>query len=179
MIKIDIERPQRDDVIKLHDFFDLVIRDTFDKNEIEHLRAEIQEEKTYKRAILREDFDTQGKKHYFLVAKSEGEIVGTIEYGHANEIVCNEVSEISDVIEVGTVFVHPNYQGLGIGRQMIEAIELALTKEGHSKYLMDSGYKSAQAVWTRKFGSPYKILENYWGEGDHHMIWMNEVTKHI
>jgi len=43
-------------------------------------------------------------------------------------------------------------------------------------FCLDSGYKKAQSIWQKKFGKPDFILEHFWGENSHHMIWKRKLT---
>lgn len=171
MNQIVLGRPKEEDTLKIHAFLDKVIIDTYNKNGIGHLRDIIQEEKTYKRSCLRQDFDSAGKDRYFIIAKIGDYIVGTIEFGPSNEIIRNHDDTLRKVKEVGTVFVHPDYQGQGIGKMLLDAIGRSLLDNGYEECVLDSGYPSAQKIWGKKFGAPYHLLENYWGQDSHHMIW--------
>lgn len=175
-MEVIFERPSKDDVIKLHNFFDKVIDHTFDANGIGHLDEFIQEEKISKRSALRQDFDSEGNIRLFYVAKIEGNIVGTIEIGPSNEILKKNVPEVCHLKEVGTVYVHPDYQGQGIGKALLGRMNDALYALGEKQYVLDSGYPIAQKVWRKVLGEPYKVLLDYWGEGGHHSIWIVDVT---
>lgn len=177
MFGVIIERPKEADTLRVHEFFDIMIRSTFGANGLGDLKEIIQEEKTYKRSCLREYFESKGRVRYFLVAKLGDEIVGTIEYGPSNEIIRNSDENLSIIKEVGTVYVHPEYQGQGIGKQLLDAIGRSLIEHGHKECVMDSGYQSAQKVWTKKFGRPFLLLKDYWSNGGHHMIWKLRVEQ--
>ncbi|WP_317911749.1 hypothetical protein [Clostridioides difficile] len=43
--------------------------------------------------------------------------------------------------------------------------------KGIKEFCMDSGYSNAQKIWRKRFGEPEYFLENYWAEGQHHLIW--------
>lgn len=165
-----VERPKLDDSKELHDFFENVIRDTFERNEISNLTKLLEEEIIYKKKILQEDFESNGEKRYFLVGKIDNVIVATIEIGKINEVIENVLGHGNEV-EMGTVYVHPNYQKQGLGSSMVqEAIDF-LKEKGYRRFYFDSGYKSAQRVWSYKFGKPKFFLADYWEKGAHHMIW--------
>jgi GNAT superfamily N-acetyltransferase len=80
-----------------------------------------------------------------------------------------------DVYEIGTVFVHPGYQRRGIGSLLFNTMLLTFLNRGIEEFCMDSGYASAQTIWTRKLGDPDYWLKDYWGEGSDHMIWKRKV----
>ena len=75
------------------------------------------------------DFDNNGENRYFLVAVDANcsKVIETIEYGSASELIngCTN-SALKDLPEIGTVFVHPNYQRRGIGNLLLNAMFLIL-----------------------------------------------------
>lgn len=172
MINIEIDRPKFEDIELINEFFEIVIRDTFERNGITDLICEIEEEIKYKRRCLNQDLESDGKNRYFLIAKENDKIVGSIEYGPANELIISCTNgELKDLVEIGTVFVHPDYQKKGIGSRMLNLIFRELEKNGIKEFCLDSGYKSAQKIWISKFGNPEYHLINYWGENSDHMVW--------
>ncbi|EST54920.1 GNAT family acetyltransferase [Brevibacillus panacihumi W25] len=68
---------------------------------------------------------------------------------------------------IGTVFVHPDFQGQGVANVLLNAIFLTL---------LGNGYTRAQQVWRKKFGEPTYLFPNYWGNGTDHMIWKGRVS---
>ncbi|HEL2030490.1 MULTISPECIES: GNAT family N-acetyltransferase [Bacillota] len=102
----------------------------------------------------------------------EGCIVGTIEYGPASDLInsCTH-GKYKNLYEIGTVFVRPDYQGQGIGNLLLNAMIQELQCKGIKEFCMDSGYSNAQKIWRKRFGEPEYFLENYWAEGQHHLIW--------
>lgn len=176
-MKLVFSRPTKEDVIPLHNFFDKVIQHTFEANGLGDLETFIQEEKISKRSALRQDFDTFGEKTTFLIAKINGSIVGTIDICGPNEILKKNVPELCHLPEVGTIFVHPDYQGQGISKQLIANIEGVLISKGIQQYILDSGYPIAQKIWQKVFGDPYKVLKDYWDDGGHHSIWLVDIAS--
>ncbi len=178
MIKVEIRRPKIKDQEELHLFFRDVINDTFAKEGIGHLTNDIEEEIETKKSYLQNDYESDGQNQYFLIATYDETIVGTIEYGPASSLICKNTNDIfCDVVEVGTVFVHPNYQGNGIGNMLLQSIYITLKEKDIKEFCIDSGYKNAQKIWKNKFGSPDFVIKDYWGEGLDHMIWRVNVTK--
>ncbi|AOT68615.1 GNAT family N-acetyltransferase [Geosporobacter ferrireducens] len=172
MRDIEISRPKFEDIALMNEFFEIVIRDTFERNGISNLVDTINGEIENKRRFLNQDMESGGKNRYFLVAKEEENIVGTIEYGPSNELIvsCTD-GEFKELAEIGTVFVHPDYQKKGIGSRMLHLMFIELDKRGIEEFCLDSGYKSAQQIWINKFGNPEYHLKDYWGEDADHMIW--------
>lgn len=172
MKNIEIGRPKIEDTELINEFFQIVIKDTFEKNDISHLVDLIEEEIEYKRNCLNQDFESEGKSMYFLIAKEEEKIVGSIAYGPANDLIniCTK-DELKGVVEIGTVFVHPKYQQKGIGAKLINQMFIEFEKKGIEEFCLDSGYKTAQRIWIKRFGNPQYLMKDYWGKDDDHMIW--------
>lgn len=172
MINIEIDRPKFEDIELINEFFEIVIRDTFERNGISDLVSTIVEEIEDKRRCLNQDIESDGKNRYFLIAKENDKIVGSIEYGPSNELIISCTNgELKELVEIGTVFVHPDYQKKGIGSRMLNLIFIELEKNDIKEFCLDSGYKSAQKIWINKFGDPQYHLMDYWGENSDHMVW--------
>lgn len=171
-INVEIRRPRAEDIEELNQFFSKVIRDTFDREGLSELLDDMKDEIENKKQYLKTDLDSNGENRYFLIAFYENEIVGSIEYGPVSELIttCTEGAYRED-IEVGTVFVHPDYQRRGLGTLLLNLMILTLQNRGINDFCLDSGYKNAQKVWKKKFGEPDYLLKDYWGAGSDHMIW--------
>jgi GNAT superfamily N-acetyltransferase len=170
----EIRRPQAEDCEELNQFFRIVITDTFGREGLSHLKEDIETEIATKNQFLKNDLESNGEKRYFWLAidKYTDRIIGTIEYGPASELinVCTE-GALKNVIEIGTVFVLPNFQKQGIGTVLLNVMLLTLQNKGIKEFCLDSGYSSAQRIWKMKFGAPDYLLRDYWGKGQDHMIW--------
>lgn len=171
-INVEIRRPRAEDIEELNQFFSKVIRDTFDREGLSELLDDMKDEIESKKQYLKTDLDSNGENRYFLIALYENEIVGSIEYGPVSELIttCTE-GAYRDDIEIGTVFVHPDYQRRGLGTLLLNLMLLTLQNRGINEFCLDSGYKNAQKVWKKKFGEPDYLLKDYWGAGSDHMIW--------
>jgi GNAT superfamily N-acetyltransferase len=171
LFDIKIRRPKPGDKEKLYEFFNEVVTDTFKKEGIDDISV-INEEIEVKRKYLQYDLDSNGKHRYFLIAEYNENIIGTIEYGQCNDLIISTTNGgLKHIVEVGTVFVKPNYQRQGIGNLLLKSLFEIMKDKGIEEFCLDSGYSDAQKVWTKKFGPPDYFLEDYWGEGMHHMIW--------
>jgi GNAT superfamily N-acetyltransferase len=177
VISIEIRRPRMEDMEELNQFFSIVIRDTFNKEGISEQLDDMKEEIESKKRYLKTDLESNGAKRYFLIALDENEIVGSIEYGPVSELIvtCTE-GLLSEGVEVGTVFVHPDYQRRGLGSLLLNLMLLTLQNRGINEFCLDSGYKNAQKVWRKKFGDPDYLLKDYWGEESDHMIWKRKTN---
>ncbi|MEK6991364.1 GNAT family N-acetyltransferase [Paenibacillus sp. FSL K6-1566] len=172
MQDIEIRRPAYADVEALAHFFRIVVTDTFAKEGLSELDEDIEQEIESKIQYLNRDLESGGEQRYFLIALIDGHVVGTIEYGPPNAMIRQHAPwNKQDIMEVGTVFVHPDYQGRGIGSLLLNVIWLSMMERGYREFCLDSGYSAAQSIWKKKFGEPDVLLQDYWGEGLHHMIW--------
>ncbi|TYR73148.1 GNAT family N-acetyltransferase [Rossellomorea vietnamensis] len=176
MLNLQIRRPSAWDIEELHHFFKTVITDTFRKEGIAEKVKDLEDEIESKKAYLQSDLESNGEKRFFLIAVDGDRIIGTIEYGAASELIreCTE-GAFKDLIEVGTVFVHPDYQRRGVANLLLNKMYSTLHFRGIEEFCLDSGYVSSQMIWKKKYGEPLYFLENYWGEANHHMIWRLEV----
>ena len=180
MMNIEFSRPKVENIELINEFFEIVLRDTFERNGILGLVDLIVEEIEDKRRCLNQDIESNGKNRYFLIAKENDKIVGSIEYGQSNELISSCTNgKLKELVEIGTVFVHPEYQKNGIGSRMLNLIFIELEKNSIKEFCFDSGYKSAQKIWTRKFGNPEYHLKDYWGEDTDHMVWRISVKDVI
>ena len=172
MWKLVIRRPTVEDASKLNEFFRIVITDTFQKEGIENLVDDMEDEINTKVHYLDQDIVSGGIDRYFLIALYEDKIIGTIEYGAASDLISrNTNDDFKELNEVGTVFVHPDYQRQGVGNELLNEMFKTLENGGIKEICLDSGYKTSQQIWIKKFGEPNYLLMDFWGEGSHHMIW--------
>ena len=106
------------------------------------------------------------------MAKDKDKIIGTISFGLCSSDIkeCTN-NEITDLGELGSIFVLPEYQGQGIGSALIDHLLAYLKQEGIKEFCLDSGYEQAQKTWTRKFGKPYAIAKDHWAPGVDNMVW--------
>lgn len=170
-MNIEIRRPKIDDVEELKALFRDTVNEVFDREGIDEPELK-KDEINEKQAFLMEDLNSEGKDRYFLIAVVGNEIAGTIAIGPSNSLIHEAVGEkLDEVLEIGTVYVHPNHQKKGIGMKLMNAMYITLMSRGIYEFCLDSGYKSAQKIWTRKIGEPEYIDKDKWGEGNHHMVW--------
>jgi GNAT superfamily N-acetyltransferase len=167
-----IRRPRTEDIEELNQCFRIVITDTFRREGLVGLIDDIEAEIDSKKNYLQLDLDSKGEKRYFLIALAGNKIIGTIEYGPASKLIhdCTN-GKLGNLVEVGTVFVLPDYQRQGIGNKLLSEMLQTLKGRGIVDFCLDSGYKTAQTIWKRKFGEPDYLLKDYWGQGQDHMIW--------
>ena len=94
---------------------------------IKDIEAEMESKKKY----LQMDLGSNGEKRYFLIALAENKIIGTIEYGPASELIqdCTN-GDLGNLVEVGTVFVLPDYQRQGVGNKLLAEMLQTLKDRG-------------------------------------------------
>lgn len=175
-MKVEIRRPLVKDVDELNEFFRAVITDTFEKEGIDDKVDDLEDEIRIKMSYLQSDLENCGLSRYFLIAVANGEIIGSIEFGPASELIseCTK-GALNGLAEVGTVFVHPDWQRKGVGSLLLQKIGCVLVRKGVEDICLDSGYIRAQSIWKKKFGQPEYVLKDYWGEGYDHLIWKIKV----
>ncbi|WP_242218375.1 GNAT family N-acetyltransferase [Bacillus cereus group sp. BfR-BA-01380] len=174
MCNVEIRRPRIEDIEEINQFFSTTIKNTFAREGLSELLDDIENEIDNKKEYLKCDFDSNGKNRYFLIAADTNcnKVIGTIEYGPASELINNCTNQVlKDLPEIGTVFVHPDYQRRGIGNLLLNTMFLTLLSKGIKEFCLDSGYTNAQKVWKKKFGEPDYLLKDYWGDRYDHMIW--------
>lgn len=178
LLSIEIKRPIEKDLDNLNLFFRVVIEDTFEREGIAHLVDDIESEIIEKQKYLKLDLDSNRENRYFLLAIINNQIIGTIEYGPVSKLISDLTNgELQDLVEVGTVFVRPDYQGKGIGTLLWNAMYLTLQSKGIDEFCLDSGYSNAQKIWKKKFGKPDYLIKDYWSEGNDHMIWRRKARN--
>lgn len=169
---VEIRRPGIEDCQTLNEFFRLVITDIYAKEGLAELTDDMENEIETKNKYIEADLDSAGENRYFLLACRDHKIIGTIEYGMASKLIDRlSAGSLKELVEIGTVFVHPDYQGQGVGNLLLDAMYLALANKRIQEFCLDSGYKRAQKIWKKKFGVPAYLIKDYWSEGFDHMIW--------
>ena len=177
--RVCIEKAGLDDLNDAFHVFETVVRDTFEQEGLGHLEEEIVGEIHHKKKMLTEAIENQGDV-FFLVARWKGQVIGTISFGPCGEIIraCTD-GALEDIGELGSLLILPEMQNQGVGSKLIYAMIHELHRKGIEVFCLDSGYKRAQKRWVRKFGEPYSIVKDYWGEGSDHMIWLCKVSDFL
>jgi len=175
MYKIRIRKPVLNDKEDLFDFFNLMVKHTFEKNGYGHMSEAILEETKSKKMQLMANLNASEEARYFLVAEIDGKLIGSISYGPAGHAIieCSE-GKYSDEMEIGGVFIHPDYQGKGLCQYLMNSIYLTMIGQGYKGFVLDSGYKTAQRIWRHKYGEADIFVKDYWDIGVGHMVWKIE-----
>lgn len=171
---ISYEQLQYKDVNQLKGYFKHVISHTFLNNGVdddEDLNSEINKKMTYINRYF------NGSDDMFIVAKDD-DVVGIIGFYTPNQMIQELVGDKVDGLkEMGTLYIHPDYQSRGIGSQLITLLTQFMKEQGVDSYCFDCGYKKAMATWTRKFGQPTYFFKDYWDVGDHYAVWIVDIKE--
>ncbi len=170
----------KSDVAALATLFEYTIADAFSKEgyavETPEISAEIQKELSNKLTAVSRHLAEEDAKWRYLVAEEEGAVIGAIAFGPVGDMTRRFVgADFHSEGELGSMYVHPLFQGKGVSKALIEALVSQLKGSGVRLVSFDSGYKAAQKKWQRKFGDPYMVVPNYWDEGTDHMIWLVDI----
>lgn len=111
----------------------------------------------------------------FFVAEKENELLGTIALQTPGHMLNTMVQVEPGAMEIACVYVHPAHQRSGIGRFLFHHACRELKAIGKQKFYLDAGFTSSQQYWLSKLGEPSRLLENYWGPGKPHMVWVKKV----
>ncbi|NLG81973.1 MAG: GNAT family N-acetyltransferase [Bacilli bacterium] len=176
MSEIVIERPKTNDIFKIKQLFTVSITNAFIKEGLGHLTEDIANDIREKITKL-ENYFLDNSRIIFLIAKVNEEIVGTISYGPINNDIRKLTNnEFNHIGELGSIYILPEYENQGIASKLIKEMIKILENMGVTTFCLDCGLKRAQQKWLKKFGTPYKIFEDYWGKGNPHMIWLCQVA---
>lgn len=164
-----IRKIKNEDVKNLDTFYQLMIKDTFTKEGIgdltDFIEAEIKEKNAYSLKALDPSCPVM-----MWVLVDDHQILGTIGLAPANHVIEEHYPEGHALLELHTLFVHPNEHNKGYATQMIEHVFKCI-QETEVRVVLDSGYTIAKKIWKKKFGTPKKILKDFWAEGVDHHIW--------
>lgn len=160
--------------------FNASISDAFEQEGLGQYQEDIQSEIDQKKQKALASLDPANSSIYFLIAKFDETVVGTISYGPCGEAIqtCTE-HQLDHLGELGSLYVAPSYQNQGVGSLLIKEMMRYLKDQGIEQFCLDSGYKRAQTRWVRKFGEPYKVVKDYWGPDSIHMIWLCNVNDFL
>ncbi|MGF9697975.1 GNAT family N-acetyltransferase [Paenibacillus sp. MABNR03] len=167
------------DVESAYLVFERSITEAFNQEGLGSLHDDIRDEIEHKKALLQSTLHpdkSNNSDSFFLLAKWGNSVVGTISYAPCGEeIRILSENRLNHIGELGSLYILPEAQGQGIGSMLIQALATELQKRGIQQFCLDSGYRTAQKKWQRKFGQPYAVAQNYWGEGTDHMVWLCDV----
>lgn len=170
-----IVRPQAGDIEKIRALLLNTISDTFQKEKIS-ATEEIQTELENQMISLERYFNNTEQSAFYLIAKYQDEVIGTIGYGQPNNIILEHIELDSKTVpEIKSVYVAPQYQNKGVGTALLESIKKELINKKVKRFCLDCGYSGSQKYWQKKLGEPQRVLKDYWSDGSHHMVWLMDV----
>ena len=177
---LSIVTPTQDHLQSAFRVFEASIADAFEQEGLGHLKDDIRKEIEFKQMLLSRAVENPESGYLFLIAVLNGEVVGTVSFGPCGDDVkrCTN-NQLADVGELGSLYVLPAYQGRGVGTALIQAMMNHLEKLGVEFFSLDCGLKRAQKIWVHKFGEPYVIAQDYWGQDAHHMVWLCRVSDFV
>jgi len=179
-LRITIQPLSQHDLTSVKALFDVCIHSTFIQENLLHLSDVCQSEIQYKCALIDDALGPKQRGFRFWVARTNDQIVGIISYGPCGEdIIKASKGTLAHLGEVGSLYVLPEYQNRGVGSALIQAVLVELAREGISQFVLDSGYRLAQARWKRKFGDPWIEIPDYWGPAMPHCVWRCQTAEFL
>lgn len=177
---LSIITPTKEDIKLAYDVFEVSITDAFKREGPDFLEEDIIRQIEEKKKLINSLLDNKKLGVYFLVAKINRKVIGTISFGPCGKDIrkCTN-NELKSIGELGSLYILPSYQGKGVGSALINSMIKYLNELGIEEFCFDSGYRNAQKRWLKKFGKPYKIEKDYWGEDGDNMIWLCKVKDYI
>lgn len=175
-MEFEIVRPRLEDIDEIRKMLKSSLEDTFSRNGIDTI-FEIDEEIDSKIEKLKADIINHDNRYYFLLAKSEGRIVGVSAFFPLSEIIREHIPGSSEEdLEIGCVYLDPDHQRLGIGSMLFGRIENELKRTNRKGFYLCSGFETSQAYWKSKLGEPLFAIRDIWGIGKHELIWKCEIA---
>ena len=120
-MNINIIRPGQSDLAAIKKHLEYTISDTFKIAGVyESAYDEYLEELEYQMEQIQKDMLTNGEEEYFLLAKNNDKIIGTIGLGQPNPVIkkyCKSLDKKSK--EIKAVYVNPEFQKKSIGSQLL------------------------------------------------------------
>ncbi|MFP4078198.1 MAG: N-acetyltransferase family protein [Candidatus Izemoplasmataceae bacterium] len=111
-------------------------------------------------------------QRYFL-AYENAKLIGTMAYGKPPNrgIRRRTGGALNNTVEIGSLYIHPDYQRQGIGKTLLIHALKTLHSEGVDTVCFDSIIESSKTIWLKLFGEPrYKIPSKK--HDFTHMIWV-------
>lgn len=180
-MNIKIIKLSREDKEKTFDLIRAVIIDNF--------TLEGTDMEKYK-DLLDEEFANQSKRlnsdpNYlfpsFYIAKENEQIVGVMGYGSIEQATKDALKQINKgeegLVEIFSAYVSPKVQKQGIGSRLLEAILNDLRTKNYRYLCLSTGYQKGKAFWSKKFGEPTVILQNYYYDNSDCWVWIKEIKR--
>ena len=157
--------------------WDEVIHHAFKHDQIESF-LDSKDELDFKMEQLNHAFKSE-TMHYFTAYENH-RLIGTIAYGTPPNrgILRRTNNALNDMIEIGSLYIHPDVQKSGYGRYLLLFILNHLDKQGIKEVCFDSIIETSKKIWSKMFGLPtYEIPSK---KHDFvHMIWVVDIKTSI
>jgi GNAT superfamily N-acetyltransferase len=159
------------------DLFTDSITNTFEQNGIKDLK-ELEYEISEKSDRVKNYINSKNDNEFFIVAESDNAIAGIAGiYPVSDTIIKNYPTLSKKDIEIGSVYIKPEFQRQGITRILLKRLVNELLKKKFDRFYLDCGYPTSQVYWTKMFGDPIKTFSNYFGKDESYMIWEIDTEK--
>lgn len=174
-MEILIKPVKSDDVERLKAFFAEVISHTFFSEGLDYLHDDITDEINDKLEKAKHSL-TEKPAIQFFIAEANDTIIGTVSINPRGAFSKKHLPlDSQEVPEIASLYIKPMYQSMGIGKKLLHHAISVLKESGYPFFTLDSGYKKAQKIWQHLLGEPEKILKNFWGSGNDHMFWYQQL----
>ncbi len=107
---IRISNPIEEDIEEIHSLFQKTVRDNFLRENIPDPTGKlVREEINALEAGLQTHFNGGKEVSGFLIARIQGEVVGTVARGKPSKLITHNVPlDVSQIPEIKSVYVYPN-----------------------------------------------------------------------
>ncbi len=111
--------------------------------------------------------------YHFIIAEHYGRLIGYTCYG---PIPCTQSS-----YDIYWIAVHPDYQGRGVGRQLLKETESRIKKTGGIRAYVDTSqriqYASTRAFYERCGYQSESLLPDFYAQGDGKVIYCKQLMR--
>ena len=117
---------------------------------------------------------------YFLVARHENKVIGTAAFGCVNSVIKTNLDlDYSNIPEIKSVYILPEFQKQGIGKLFFKHLITELNRRRITSFVLDCGYQHSLSYWRKLLGEPELTLKDHYGDMIHHLIWYQPVNKYL
>lgn len=179
MTQLQICKLESSDIPEVRLLIELVIRDSFIQQGVDIVKqqAKLEEQIAFVTSKLDQP---QDEDFIFFTARQQSKIVGLMGIGSLTAPVKLALAKLqhseTGVIEIMSAYIHPEFQGQGIGTKLLQTILVHLKHSQYTTFALDTGYLKAKEFWTRRLGNPSVCLDKYWGKADC-WVWVREIQK--
>lgn len=106
------------------------------------------------------------------IAERNGVLLGTIALMPPGPLAETHAGADCSDIEFGCVYVDPAFQRKGVGEFLFHSAKEQAKTAAAERFFLDAGFSSSRAYWTKILGEPSVTLQDYWGAGKPHALWV-------